>query len=272
MKPARPESVVRDGQTVSLVYGKLLHGILDGEISPGRVTSQLELARDLDVSRTPLREALRMLEHEGLVVLDPNRRVRIAPLSVAEAEDLWVMRVALETVAIRITVPQLKDEDIAELEGLMAQMDHLSAAGSPRYDDAHAAFHGRLCRLAGDRVDELMGQLSSHTRRYRVCYAQTWHAEWPRRRAGHRAILDAVRAGDPVRAADELAAHYVRTARLIADALEPGNPLDRLRQTVAMTAPGAVGAWLLVRPPRTAAAPVGRPPETCEPGYFAPAR
>jgi len=237
MKPARPESLVRDGQTVTLVYGKLLHAILDGDIPPGRVTSQLELARDLDVSRTPLREALRMLEHEGLVVLDPHRRVRIAPLSVADAEDLYVMRVALETVAIRITVPQLKDEDIAELEGLMAQMDHLSATGSPRYDDAHTTFHGMLCQLAGDRVSELMGQLSSHTRRYRVSYAATWDEDWPRRRAGHRAILDAARAGDAAGAAAELAAHYAYTARLIADAIEPGKPLDRLRQTVEMSAP-----------------------------------
>jgi DNA-binding GntR family transcriptional regulator len=244
MRPARPpESAVRDGQTVTLVYDKLLRAILNAEIPPGRVTSQLELARDLDVSRTPLREALRMLEHEGLVVLDPHRRIRVAPLSVAEAEDLYVMRVALETVAIRITVPQLKDEDIAELEGLMAQMDHLSATGSPHYDDAHISFHGTLCRLAGDRVCELMGQLSSHTRRYRVSYARTWDEEWPGRRAGHRAILDAARAGDPGKAADELAAHYVHTARLVADALQPETPLDQLRQTVAMTAPGALRAF-----------------------------
>jgi GntR family transcriptional regulator, rspAB operon transcriptional repressor len=243
MRPARPESVVRDGQTVALVYTKLLHAILNAEIPPGRVTSQLELASVFEVSRTPLREALRMLEREGLVVLDPHRRIRIAPLSISDAEDLYVMRIALETVAIKMTVPRLKDEDIAELEGLMAQMDHLSSAGSPRYDDAHSAFHGSLGQLAGDRVDELMGQLSSHTRRYRVSYAQSWATEWPARRAGHRSILDAVRAADPDKAADELVAHYVRTARLIADALDPGNQLDRLRETVAMTAPGALPAF-----------------------------
>jgi DNA-binding GntR family transcriptional regulator len=122
-------------------------------------------------------------------------------------------------------------------------MDHLSAVGSPHYDEAHISFHGTLCHLAGDRVSELMGQLSSHTRRYRVSYAQTWQEEWPRRRSGHRAILDAARAVDPALAADELAAHYVRTARLIAGALEPAYPLDRLRQTVAMTAPGAASAF-----------------------------
>jgi GntR family transcriptional regulator, rspAB operon transcriptional repressor len=243
MRPSRPESVVRDGQMVAVVYTRLLHAILDGSIAPGRVTSQLELARDLEVSRTPLREALRMLEREGLVVLDPNRRVRIAPLSLDDAEDLYVSRVALETVAIKITVPLLKDEDIAELEGFMAQMDHLAAAGSPRYDHLHSCFHGALCRAAGDRVDELMGQLASHTHRYRVSYTDTWQRERPRWRTEHRAILDAARAADPVLAADELAAHYVHTARRIVTALEPGYPLERLRQTVAITAPGALAAF-----------------------------
>jgi DNA-binding GntR family transcriptional regulator len=231
MRPIRPESVVRDGQTVALVYGKLCRAILNGEIPPGQFTSQLELARDLDVGRTPLREALRMLEHEGLVVLTPNHRVRIAPMSAAEAEDLYVMLVALETVAIRITAPQLKDEDIAELEGLMAQMDHLAGTGSPRFDEVHTDFHGSLCRHVGDAG------------RYRVSYAGVAAQEWPRRRAEHRAILDAVRACDPARAAEELAVHHVRTVLLAVEALQPGYPLERLRQTVTMTVPGALAAF-----------------------------
>lgn len=232
-----------NGQNTEDVYERVRSAILDGELAPGAVMSQVALAEELGISRTPLREALRMLEHEGLVVLDPHRRVRIAPLSLADAEDLYVMRVALETVAVRITVPQLKDEDIAELEGLMAQMDHLAETGSPRFTDAHFAFHGSLCNRGGDRVNELMGQLGAHAERYRVSYAATTQAQWPKRRAEHRAILDAARAGDPGLAAEELVAHYVRTARLIAAALEPGSPLERLRQTVAMTAPGALRAY-----------------------------
>jgi DNA-binding GntR family transcriptional regulator len=243
MRPIRPESVVRDGQTVAVVYGKLCRAIVNGEIPPGQFTSQLELARDLDVGRTPLREALRMLEHEGLVVLTPNHRVRIAPMSAAEAEDLYVMLVALETVGIRITAPQLKDEDIAELEGLMAQMDHLAGTGSPRFDEVHTDFHGSLCRHAGDRVNEVAGQIASHAGRYRVSYAGVVAKEWPRRRGEHRAILDAVRACDPGRAAEELAVHHVRTVLLAVEALQPGYPLERLRQTVTMAVPGALRAF-----------------------------
>jgi DNA-binding GntR family transcriptional regulator len=243
MRPIPPDTGTSDGRMVSLVYSKLLHAILDGEIPPGHVSSQLELAGRLNVSRTPLREALRMLEHEGLVVLAPNRRVRIAPLSLTDAEELYVMRIALEAVAVKLTVPLLKDEDIAELEGLMAQMDHLASVGSPQLADAHYLFHGKICQNAGDRVCELLGQLSSHAERYRVGFARKAPGEWPTRRAEHRAILDAARSGDADRTAEELVAHYVRTVRLTAAALDPANPLDRLRQTVAATSPGALRAF-----------------------------
>jgi DNA-binding GntR family transcriptional regulator len=70
----------RDGQHVAVVHDRLRAAILLGELPAGQTTSQVTLARDLDVGRTPLREALRMLQREGLVVSEPNRRVRIAEL------------------------------------------------------------------------------------------------------------------------------------------------------------------------------------------------
>src|ERR1700745_1309753 len=109
-KPAR-NGGTRAGQHVALVHAPLRAAILRGELPAGQTTSQVSLARDLDVGRTPLREALRMLQREGLVVSEPNRRVRIAALSATDAEELYVMRIALEAVAVRITVPTLTSTD-----------------------------------------------------------------------------------------------------------------------------------------------------------------
>ena len=164
----------RDGQHVALVHDRLRAAILLGELPAGQTTSQVTLARDLEVGRTPLREALRMLQREGLVVSEPNRRVRIAALSSTDAEELYVMRIALEAVAIRITVPTLTSTDFAELEGLMAQMDHYM-----RSDDRmgmrvpHRAFHDRFVRAAGERVTTTIGQLFDHGERYRLRYGAT---------------------------------------------------------------------------------------------------
>jgi DNA-binding GntR family transcriptional regulator len=240
MNPEEPAT--RDGQSVSVVYEKLRQAILSGDIVPGQLTSQSELGADLEFSRTPLREALRMLQHEGLVVLQPNRRVRIGPLSAAEAEELYMMRVALEAMAVRLTVPALVPEDIAALEGIMAQLDHLFASGSPSFPAAHKAFHMRFCARTGARPLAMISQLSDHAERYRIFYGAADPGHWERRRGQHRAILDAAAAGDAAAAAAALVVHYVDTARLVAAASEPPGDLSRLRATVEVVAPGALSA------------------------------
>jgi DNA-binding GntR family transcriptional regulator len=232
----------RDGQSVVFVYEKLRGAIICGDIAPGQLTSQTELGTDLGVGRTPLREALRMLAHEGLVVLQPNRRVQISALSLTDAEELYIMRVTLEAVAIRVTVPRLKPEDIAELEGMMAQMDHLAMTKSASFAQAHSAFHSRFCAEAGERPAAMIAELSDHAERYRVRYGAVDPNHWLRRRAEHRAILDAAKAGDAALAAEALAVHYVNTARLVAAASGSEYPLDRLRSAVALVAPGALPA------------------------------
>jgi DNA-binding GntR family transcriptional regulator len=230
----------RDGQNVALVHDRLRAAILRGELPAGQTTSQVTLARELDIGRTPLREALRMLQREGLVVSEPNRRVRIAELSSSDAEELYVMRIALEAVAIRMTVPTLTSTDFAELEGFMAQMDHyMRADDRPGLRAPHRAFHDRLVRASGERVTTTIGQLFDHAERYRLAYGATTRDRWERRRAEHRAILDAAAAGDGDLAAERLVAHYLQTVRFIFAALDPGHDLARLRATIRTVAPGA---------------------------------
>jgi DNA-binding GntR family transcriptional regulator len=233
----------RDGQHVALVHDRLRAAILRGELPAGQTTSQVTLARDLDVGRTPLREALRMLQREGLVVSEPNRRVRIAELSSSDAEELYVMRIALESVAIRITVPALTSTDFAELEGYMAQMDHYMRSEDRRgMRVPHRAFHDRLVHAAGERVTITIGQLFDHGERYRLAYGATTRERWDQRRAEHREILDAAAAGDADLAAERLTAHYLATVRFIFAALDPDHDLARLRTTIRTVAPGAEGA------------------------------
>src|SRR3954465_5275028 len=101
MQVAIDETRARDGQHVAMVHDRLRTAILRGDIEAGATTSQAALAKTLDPGRPPLREALRMLQREGLVISEPNRRVRIADLSSDDAEELYIMRIALECVAVR---------------------------------------------------------------------------------------------------------------------------------------------------------------------------
>lgn len=101
------------GQNTDDVYERVRGAILDGELAAGTVMSQVALAEELGISRTPLREALRLLQGEGLIEAEPNRRVRVAPMTASDMEELCVMRVTLEAEARRLSVPMLAPEDLA---------------------------------------------------------------------------------------------------------------------------------------------------------------
>jgi DNA-binding GntR family transcriptional regulator len=248
MYEASPENGSdRAGEPAAPVYEVLRDAILRGQIPAGQATTQSMLARDLGVGRTPLREALRMLQREGLVVSEPHRSVRVAQLSSSDAEGLYVMRISLESVALRLSVPRLTSADIAELEGYMAQMDHyMRLQDAPGLRGPHAAFHALLIRYAGPRVTEMLAQLFDHAERYRLAFGAATSVDWDQRREEHRAILDAASAGDVDEAVRSLVIHYARTAARIFQGLEPGHDLAQLRETIRATAPGSETALLLI--------------------------
>ncbi len=232
---------LRDGQDVATVHDGLRRAILRGELAPGGSVSQAHLARAFGAGRTPLREALRLLQQEGLVLAAPNRRVRIAALTADDFEEIVIARLALELIAIRITVPTLTATDVAALEGDLAQMDHFQKVGDrPGLQGPHRAFHRTLVAAAGPRVGTAIDELADHAERYRLRFSA--FGSWDAGRAEHRAILDAAAEGDANVAADRLAEHYVRTLPLVFGVLDRDHDLGRLRTAIRAVAPGAEAA------------------------------
>ena len=233
---------LRDGQNVAEVHDLLRLSILRGELAPGSHVSLVQLARTFNIGRTPLREALRLLQGEGLVIATPNRQIRIATLSANDFEGISIARLALETVAIRITVPSLTSADFAALEGYLAQMDHFQKKGDlAGLWTPHRAFHRLLVAGAGDRVQTQIDALTDLSERYRLRFGIL--GKWEASRAEHRAILDAAAAGDGDLAAGYLAIHYVHTIALVFSALDSGHDISRLRTTLRAVAPGAEDAF-----------------------------
>jgi len=231
----------RDSASVATVHERLRTAILRGELEPGAVIPQGSLAAAFDAGRTPLREALRMLQREGLVISEPNRPVRIAPLSTEDFEEVYIMRIALETVAIHITMPTLTSDDFADLEGFMAQMNHYQKAMDlSGFRAPHRAFHHRLIAGAGLRVSTQIDELADHSERYRLRFSAT--ESWREYGDEHREILDAAAAGDTDLAAKRLAVHYARNAARTFTVLDPEHDPGRLRCAIAAVAPGAEAA------------------------------
>jgi DNA-binding GntR family transcriptional regulator len=222
--------------SVTALRDKLRHAIVTGQLAPGGVATQTQLAERFGVSRTPLREALRMLELEGLIVREPNARFRIAGLSLDDIEQLCVMRISLETAAVRITVPQLTNADHAELEGLLAQIDRYALVGDwEGFERPHRDFHMKITSGVGPSYTEQLVRLFTHGTRYRRAYGKIVTAKGRAAvsQAEHREILDAIEAYEPERAAAVVAIQTARTAIEIAAEIDREHPMDKVRTTLA---------------------------------------
>lgn len=197
-------------------YEKVRERILCGDLKPGAWVSQVELAATLNLSRTPLREALRRLEAEDLIQLDFNRRLRVAPLSVDDLESLYSMRIVAEPLAVRLSVPALTDEDLAVAR---EALDQTVAAGEAGDEEgvfrSHRAFHMQLLAHAETRLRAHVETLWDYSVRYIRIYQPT-----PRYRASlilmsqsmHDDIFEAAAARDARLASRLVAEHVTHTA------------------------------------------------------------
>ncbi|HET8852548.1 MAG TPA: GntR family transcriptional regulator [Ktedonobacteraceae bacterium] len=198
---------------IAQVHEHLRRQILDGTLPPGSVLSQVQLAQQLGVSRTPLREALRLLQEERLVLAEHNHRVRVADINLEELESLYASRIMLETLALALTVPRLSQ---SELDTLAQALDAMHVASTRRDNDAweqgNRRFHALLAIHAEERIRQTIKRSIDASERYRRIKLQTVPHAREVAEAEHAAILAACRERDLDAAVEMLARHLARTA------------------------------------------------------------
>lgn len=203
-------ATTRDSTLV--VHEALREEILIGRLSPGSWISQVQLARRFGLSRGPIREALRLLEREGLVKSAVNQRARVAELSVTDLEQLYAARIVNEGLAIAVSVQRLSAPEIKELRQLIREMKLRAGGDLTAWEDVHRRFHTGLVAHAGDRIGRMLAELSDHAARYRRVYISGDPRAWSIGATEHRAIVDACARRDAAQAAALLGRHLARTA------------------------------------------------------------
>src|SRR4051794_24233687 len=121
-------ALIKSRSLALLIEGEIDRLIMAGELAPGDRINENQLALRLGVSRGPIREALRSLEAGGLVELKPNRGVFVRSITLAEACDIYEVRAALFGLAGRLCAQRVSDEEIAELQRLVAAMEQAAKA------------------------------------------------------------------------------------------------------------------------------------------------
>ncbi len=195
-----------------LVYSQLRERILNLDLAPGTRLHEAELAAELAVSRTPLREALRMLLAEDLVEQLPTGGMLVRPLDLQDMRELYAVRAALEGLAAREASRRLTKADLEALERLVEQM-RLLVDHPAELTRLGGEFHARIAAAAGNRrCEQLLRQLHGHMRRYHVLSTRRGR----RRQAAledHRALFEALRARDPEAAERTVRDHIMAACR-----------------------------------------------------------
>jgi DNA-binding GntR family transcriptional regulator len=198
------------------VADHLREEILSARLAPGSELGEVALARSLGISRGPLREALGQLAAEGLVTIVPRRGAVVKRLTRQEFIDAYEVREALESLAIKLAVPRLSVADKAELHRMCDQMERAGTNNDPdRFFELNRQFHARLVRASGNsKLEEVHSQLVAQMGRLMQQSLQL-RGGIEQSVAEHRAILDAVDADDPERAARLLEEHIEVPQRVL---------------------------------------------------------
>jgi DNA-binding GntR family transcriptional regulator len=194
-----------------------------------------------------------MLQREGLVEAEVNRRGRVSSFSIDDLEQLYAMRIVHESLAIRINVPRFNKRDFEALQSCLSRMRVLANHDRPQWQVVDREFHFTLLSHAGDRLMRTIRELYDHAGRYRALYI----ADVPRAleiaAAEHEAILDACTNGDASLAAAHLARHLARTALMVLTHRAPEHDPTTVRAAIrlatgAETAPASNAQPLGTRP------------------------
>ncbi|MEV7634910.1 GntR family transcriptional regulator [Pseudarthrobacter enclensis] len=194
-----------------VVYAELKRRILSLELKPGERIYEPAMATELQVSRTPLREAIRRLISENLLEQQPTGGVVVPVLDEAEISELYEVRAAVESLMARNACLKATPADLDELRGILAR----NAALVEFADDAMQqgmALHARIALIGGNSwAGRFHDQVSSQMERYRH-YTNSTQRRRDQALAQHRALVEAIAAGDPEQAAN-MAFDHVMGAR-----------------------------------------------------------
>ncbi len=198
------------------VDGLLRRAIVHGELAPGEKLYAERLAEQWGVSATPLRETFQRLAGEGLVVIEPQRGARVAPISVEQAAEIYEMRLLLDPVALEQSVRAGVDdaEYAADVRDALEALDrrHRSVTA---FHDAHTRFHLALVsRCPNQRMLGQIAQLLEHSQRFQIIRVDS-AARAGDAAAEHRVMAEAAIAGHATDAADSLRAHLAATLEAV---------------------------------------------------------
>ncbi|MDE6530201.1 MAG: GntR family transcriptional regulator [Lachnospiraceae bacterium] len=200
-----------------VVFKTLRKAILLGELEPGERLREIQLAERMGVSRTPIREAIRMLELEGLVVMKPRCGAEVSQITAKGLKDVLEVRTALEELAIKLACDRITREQLERLKTTMEEFEKaIHSKKEVKIAEADVRFHDIIVEASGnDRLMQMTSNLSEQFYRYRYEYVKDAgrHEELIEE---HRNMVESIVRKDKQKAAEIMRLHITNQETAIA--------------------------------------------------------
>lgn len=204
-----------------VVFQTLREAILRGDLKPGERLMELQLAAKLGVSRTPIREAIRMLEQEGLAVTTPRKGAEVAKMTLKDMEDVLEIREVLDELAVKVACTRITKEQLRRLRGSAVSFEESTRTGDvKRIAQEDVSFHDIIYEATGNsKLVSLLYNLREQIYRYRVEYLKN-SDNYPALIREHQAIIDALEEGDVERVSLAMHEHVSNQAAAVKDIIQ----------------------------------------------------
>lgn len=204
-----------------MVFDVLMSAIMQGQLSPGERLLEVQLADEMGVSRTPVREAIRRLELEGFVVMVPRKGAYVAGLSINDVEEVYEIRTVLETLAVRLAAQRMQPADYAQLDDLSEKMRATWQEGNvDNWVSLDASFHELLYKFSrNERLVAMMNNIMEQLSRYRIislANVEVRHNSL----SEHQELIEALKRHDSEAAATAVAMHIENTKQSLINMLK----------------------------------------------------
>ena len=201
-----------------IVYEELKREILVGEIAPGTRMMEIELADEMGVSRTPVREAIRKLEKEGLVTIEPRKGAYASDVSIKDMVDVLEVREDLEAMAAAMAAQKVNEDEKQAL--IEATLEYKEAVESERTEDiirCDEKFHQLIVNCSGNKtLVQLFSQVQELALRFRYLYYDDF-SRYERMPMEHREIEEAILSGDYEKARVAAGEHVKKLKQFVID-------------------------------------------------------
>lgn len=199
-----------------VVFNTLRQAILRGELKPGERLMEIQLANKLGVSRTPIREAIRKLELEGLVLMIPRRGAEVAEITEKNLRDVLEVREALEKLSVELACDHITEEQLRDMKlAAKAFQSALKSKDVTKIAEADVQFHDIINLATGNqKLIQLLNNLREQNYRYRVEYLKD-EKVYPQLIEEHNMLIEAISAGDKETAVRIVCQHIGNQAEAI---------------------------------------------------------